>query len=196
MGGSTLPTTPAVAGPSGESAWPRRHGRHVQSPRPPPPPSCPPPPPPPPPALQGFAPFPIKFPKILGEDVAGIVVEAPEGSSFKPGDRVFAGTGQVTPPPPPRCPALSPWNCDCDLKACRLTSLHPHPTARPHPPASPLPRSPHPAVPQVWGAIRCAGAALGAGARESSYNRRVVWCMQCKAHPAIKGGAGCGREPS
>ncbi|PSC73044.1 NADPH:quinone reductase isoform A [Micractinium conductrix] len=42
----------------------------------------------------GFAPFPIKFPKILGEDVAGIVVEAPEGSSFKPGDRVFAGTGQ------------------------------------------------------------------------------------------------------
>ena len=37
----------------------------------------------------------MKLPKILGEDVAGVVAEAPEGSSFKPGDRVFAGTAQM-----------------------------------------------------------------------------------------------------
>lgn len=43
----------------------------------------------------GFAPIPMKLPKILGEDVAGVVVEAPEGSRFKKGDRVFANTGQA-----------------------------------------------------------------------------------------------------
>ncbi|EFN53611.1 hypothetical protein CHLNCDRAFT_136860 [Chlorella variabilis] len=42
----------------------------------------------------GFAPIPVKLPKILGEDLAGVVVEAPEGSKFKEGDRVFAGTDQ------------------------------------------------------------------------------------------------------
>lgn len=43
----------------------------------------------------GFAPIPVKLPKILGEDMAGVVVEAPEGSKFKPGDKVFGGTGQA-----------------------------------------------------------------------------------------------------
>ncbi|KAL4424060.1 hypothetical protein ABPG75_001361 [Micractinium tetrahymenae] len=43
----------------------------------------------------GFAPIPKKTPKILGEDVAGLVAEAPEGSKFKKGDRVFANTGQA-----------------------------------------------------------------------------------------------------
>lgn len=42
----------------------------------------------------GFAPIPVKLPRILGEDVAGVVVEAPEGSKFKKGDRVFAETDQ------------------------------------------------------------------------------------------------------
>jgi NADPH:quinone reductase-like Zn-dependent oxidoreductase len=94
--------------------------------------------------MQGFAPIPLKLPKVLGEDLAGVVVEAPAGSKvgsregawgshggwrsprgmaaaamrrmsashrpppcsslsapplllvqFKPGDRVFAGTGQT-----------------------------------------------------------------------------------------------------
>lgn len=36
-----------------------------------------------------------KLPKILGEDMAGVVVEAPEGSKFKKGDRFFACTGQA-----------------------------------------------------------------------------------------------------
>lgn len=40
-------------------------------------------------------PLPIWLPKILGEDVAGVVAEAPAGSKFKPGDKVFAGTGQM-----------------------------------------------------------------------------------------------------
>jgi NADPH:quinone reductase-like Zn-dependent oxidoreductase len=31
--------------------------------------------------------------QILGGDLAGVVVQAPEGSSFKPGDRVFGCTG-------------------------------------------------------------------------------------------------------
>ncbi|KAI3424236.1 hypothetical protein D9Q98_009592 [Chlorella vulgaris] len=43
----------------------------------------------------GFAPIPLKLPKILGEDVAGVIVDAPQGSKFKRGDRVFAGTGQI-----------------------------------------------------------------------------------------------------
>lgn len=43
----------------------------------------------------GFAAIPLKLPKILGEDLAGVVVEAPAGSKFKPGDRVFAGTDQT-----------------------------------------------------------------------------------------------------
>eukprot|EP00887_Chlorella_sp_A99_P001194 scaffold14.g1194.t1 len=43
----------------------------------------------------GFAPIPLRLPKILGEDLAGVVVQAPEGSRFKKGDRVFAGTGQT-----------------------------------------------------------------------------------------------------
>jgi hypothetical protein len=37
-------------------------------------------PPAPPSPPQGFAPIPVKLPKILGEDLAGVVVEAPEGS--------------------------------------------------------------------------------------------------------------------
>lgn len=43
----------------------------------------------------GYAPIPLKLPKILGEDLAGVVVEAPEGSKFKKGDRVYACTGQI-----------------------------------------------------------------------------------------------------
>ena len=37
-----------------------------------------------PPPVQGFAPIPVKLPKILGEDLAGVVVEAPEGSKVRP----------------------------------------------------------------------------------------------------------------
>lgn len=33
----------------------------------------------------GFAPIPLKLPKILGEDVAGVVLEAQPGSKFKRG---------------------------------------------------------------------------------------------------------------
>ncbi len=39
----------------------------------------------PPSTVQRFAPIPIKLPKILGEDVAGVVVEAPEGSKVREG---------------------------------------------------------------------------------------------------------------
>jgi len=32
---------------------------------------------------QGFAPIPLKLPKILGEDVSGVVLEAPTGSKAR-----------------------------------------------------------------------------------------------------------------
>eukprot|EP00292_Cryptomonas_paramecium_P014234 CAMPEP_0113698934 /NCGR_PEP_ID=MMETSP0038_2-20120614/23006_1 /TAXON_ID=2898 /ORGANISM="Cryptomonas paramecium" /LENGTH=229 /DNA_ID=CAMNT_0000622193 /DNA_START=42 /DNA_END=727 /DNA_ORIENTATION=- /assembly_acc=CAM_ASM_000170 len=41
---------------------------------------------------QGFFGPIARFPKILGGDLAGVVVEAPAGSKFKVGDKVYGGT--------------------------------------------------------------------------------------------------------
>lgn len=67
---------------------------------------------------QGMVPF-LKVPKILGEDVAGIVLEAPADSKFKPGDRVFGGTGLAM-------EFKKPWGCDAEYvcaKASRLVHI-------------------------------------------------------------------------
>ena len=34
--------------------------------------------------------FPFKFPQVMGYDVAGVVISAPAGSGFEPGDDVYA----------------------------------------------------------------------------------------------------------
>jgi NADPH:quinone reductase-like Zn-dependent oxidoreductase len=59
----------------------------------------------------GFAPIPLKLPKILGEDVSGVVLEAPPGSKFKRGDRVFACTGQVLSSDPFGAPCCACCGC-------------------------------------------------------------------------------------
>lgn len=44
----------------------------------------------------GFAPIPIKLPRILGEDLAGVVVEAPQGSKVRRGEPCDARRAECT----------------------------------------------------------------------------------------------------
>ncbi|KAG2495659.1 hypothetical protein HYH03_006259 [Edaphochlamys debaryana] len=60
----------------------------------------------------------IRVPQILGVDIAGVVLEADEGSKFKPGDRVFGCTDQFM---------KDPWGTYAELCSARERLLAPIP---------------------------------------------------------------------